>query len=36
MEHLTVLVMVMDMMMTRPGSLRCCAGTGLISGRAAR
>jgi hypothetical protein len=35
MACLSVFVMEMDMMMTRPGSERCCAGTGRPFGRAA-
>jgi hypothetical protein len=34
MARLTVFVMEMDMMMTRPGSERCCAGSGRPFGRA--
>jgi hypothetical protein len=29
----TVFVMMMDMLMIQPGSVRCCAGTGHINGR---
>ena len=30
MVSLNVLVMAMDMMMTQPGSMRACAGTGRL------